>query len=44
MVTKEQIRKWTQQRWAEKKPLPTQDEIRRQLGFQFNAKKNDCPR
>ena len=32
--TKEQVRKWTQERWGKKhKPLPSQKEIKRQLGI-----------
>lgn len=32
MPTKEQVRKWMQERQQEKKPPPTPEEIRRQLG------------
>lgn len=34
--SKEQVRQWLQQRQAERKPLPSQEEIRRQLGFGLN--------
>lgn len=45
MMTKEQIRNWTQKRWTDKKvPLPSRDEMRRQLGFPLVNGKTDCPR
>lgn len=32
MPTKEQVRKWMQERQQQKQPLPSIEEIRRQLG------------
>jgi hypothetical protein len=46
MRTKEEVRKWTQQRWTAPKPLPTLEEIKRQLGhYDFLKNKSaDCAR
>jgi hypothetical protein len=41
MFTKEQVRKWMQQRHDERKPIPTQEEIKRQLGHELLQGKSD---
>ncbi len=45
MRTKEEVRKWTQQRWTAPKPLPTLEEIKRQLGHGLQPNnKRECAR
>jgi predicted dithiol-disulfide oxidoreductase (DUF899 family) len=41
--TPQQVREWMQQRQVSKTPLPTMEEIRRQLGWQF-FKSAECAR
>lgn len=31
--SKEQVRQWQKQRWAERKPVPTPEQIRTELGW-----------
>lgn len=46
MPTKEQVRKWMQERRQQHTPPPTPEEIRRQLGWQLgpNNKRAECAR
>lgn len=43
-MTKEQVRKWMQQRQQTRAPLPSQDEIKRQLGHGLNPKSDERAR
>ncbi len=42
--TKEQVHAWMMERAKNRQPLPTMQEIRRQLGFELSKKAPDLPR